>query len=80
MELIGAVSGREVLCNRPSNGIEAIEQFGEQHVHSGALIVYTSQDSVLQIAAHLEQMRPTSCTPCACRFESSCRRSTPWGA
>ncbi len=56
VELIGAVSGRDVLCNRPSNGIEAIEQFGERQVQSGALIVYTSQDSVLQIAAHVERV------------------------
>jgi phosphopentomutase len=58
VELIRAVSGRAVLCNRPSNGVEAIEQFGEQQVQSGALIVYTSQDSVLQIAAHVERVPP----------------------
>src|SRR3981081_1099573 len=46
---ITRVSGREVVCNRPSNGIEAIEEFGEEHLRSGALIVYTSQDSVLQV-------------------------------
>ena len=56
--LIGESSGREVLCNRPSNGIEAIEQFGEEHLETGGLIVYTSQDSVLQIAAHVERMAP----------------------
>jgi phosphopentomutase len=54
VELIAATSGRGVLCNLPSNGIEAIEQFGTEHVSSGDLIVYTSQDSVLQIAAHVE--------------------------
>jgi len=54
IELISAVSGRGVLCNRPSNGIEAIEQFGAAQVESGSLIVYTSQDSVLQIAAHTD--------------------------
>lgn len=54
--LIREVSGREVLCNRPCNGIEAIEQFGTDHVRTGALIVYTSQDSVLQIAAHVDQV------------------------
>ena len=50
--LITAVSGRGILCNRPFNGIEAIERFGPAHVKSGSLIVYTSEDSVLQIAAH----------------------------
>jgi phosphopentomutase len=49
-----AAGGREALCNRPSNGIEAIEQFGAEHVQTGRPIVYTSQDSVLQIAAHVE--------------------------
>jgi phosphopentomutase len=50
--LVERVSGRGVVCNRPYNGIEAIVDFGERHVASGELIVYTSQDSVLQIAAH----------------------------
>jgi phosphopentomutase len=56
--LIRAASGREVLCNRPCNGIEAIERFGAEHLAGGGLIVYTSQDSVLQIAAHVELMEP----------------------
>ena len=34
VELIGRLSGRDVLCNRPSNGIEAIEHFGEQHLET----------------------------------------------
>ena len=45
---------REVICNRPDNGLAAIEQFGEEHVRSGALILYTSQDSVAQLAAHVD--------------------------
>ena len=52
IEIVSAAGGRDVICNRPYNGIGAIEDFGEQHVETGALIVYTSQDSVLQIAAH----------------------------
>lgn len=52
LALIGRVSGREVICNRPYNGLDAIEDYGPQHLQSGALILYTSQDSVLQIAAH----------------------------
>jgi phosphopentomutase len=54
IELVRAASGRGVLCNQPSNGLEAVERFGEQHLQSGDLIVYTSQDSVLQIAAHVD--------------------------
>jgi phosphopentomutase len=49
---IERVAGRRVLCNAPSDGLGAIERFGAEHCESGALIVYTSQDSVLQIAAH----------------------------
>jgi phosphopentomutase len=52
--LVQEVSGRGVLCNRPSNGLEAIERFGSEQMSGGELIVYTSQDSVLQIAAHVD--------------------------
>jgi phosphopentomutase len=58
VKLVSAASGRGVLCNRPSNGLEAIEHFGAAHVASGDLIVYTSQDSVLQIAAHVDVVAP----------------------
>ncbi len=56
--IVSAVSGRGVICNRPCNGIEAIEQCGAEHLESGGLIVYTSQDSVLQIAAHVDVVEP----------------------
>jgi phosphopentomutase len=56
IELVEAASGRGVLCNRPCNGIEAIEDFGVEHLLTGRPIVYTSQDSVLQIAAHVDVM------------------------
>jgi phosphopentomutase len=45
-------TGRGVLCNRPYSGIDVITDFGEEHLRTGDLIVYTSADSVLQIAAH----------------------------
>jgi len=48
--------GHRVICNRPYNGIAAIEEFGSEHLRTGALILYTSQDSVLQLAAHVEQV------------------------
>jgi len=51
---LGEATGRGFLCNRPCNGIEAIEQFGAEHLRTGELILYTSQDSVLQIAAHVD--------------------------
>jgi phosphopentomutase len=58
IELVRSASGRDALCNRPYNGIEAIEHFADEHVRGGELIVYTSQDSVLQIAAHVEVIAP----------------------
>jgi phosphopentomutase len=51
-----AAMGREIVCNRPYNGIAAIDDFGAEHLRTGALILYTSQDSVLQLAAHIERM------------------------
>lgn len=46
--------GRGVLCNKPYSGTEVIKDYGEEHMKSGDLIVYTSADSVFQIAAHEE--------------------------
>ena len=46
------VTGRRFCCNRPYSGTEVIKDFGEDHLRSGELILYTSADSVLQIAAH----------------------------
>ena len=45
-------TGRGVLCNKPYSGTDVIRDYGEQHVKTGDLIVYTSADSVFQIAAH----------------------------
>ncbi len=44
--------GRGVLCNRPYSGTEVIKDYGAKHMKSGDLIVYTSADSVFQVAAH----------------------------
>src|SRR5436190_321574 len=51
-------TGRGVLCNRPYSGTEVIDDFGEEHMRTGDLIVYTSADSVLQIAAHVDVVPP----------------------
>lgn len=45
-------TGRKVICNKPYSGTEVIKDYGKEHVDTGALIVYTSADSVFQIAAH----------------------------
>ncbi|MBX5470636.1 MAG: phosphopentomutase, partial [Thermoleophilaceae bacterium] len=47
-------TGRRVLCNAPREGLRAIEEFGEEQLRTGGLIVYTSQDSVFQVAAHVD--------------------------
>ena len=46
------MTGRGILCNRPYSGTEVIKDYGDEHVRTGKLIVYTSADSVFQIAAH----------------------------
>ncbi|MBR2370822.1 MAG: phosphopentomutase [Clostridia bacterium] len=45
-------TGRGVLCNLPYSGTDVIRDYGEEHIKTGKLIVYTSADSVFQIAAH----------------------------
>lgn len=45
-------TGRGVLCNKPYSGTEVIRDYGEEHMRTGSLIVYTSADSVFQVAAH----------------------------
>jgi len=45
---------RKIICNKPYSGTEVIKDYGDEHIKTGALIVYTSADSVLQIAAHEE--------------------------
>jgi len=46
------LTGRKVLCNKPYSGTQVIAEYGKEHMESGALIVYTSADSVFQVAAH----------------------------
>ncbi len=51
-------TGRKVLCNLPYSGTKVINDYGDEHVKTGALIVYTSADSVFQIAAHEDIVPP----------------------
>lgn len=46
------ITGRGILCNKPYSGTDVIRDFGEEHIKTGKLIVYTSADSVFQVAAH----------------------------
>ncbi len=54
IDAFAAATGRGVLCNKPYSGTDAIRDYGEEHLTTGDLIVYTSADSVFQIAAHEE--------------------------
>ena len=51
-------TGRGVLCNLPYSGTAVIQEYGDEHLKTGDLIVYTSADSVFQIAAHEELVPP----------------------
>jgi phosphopentomutase len=70
-----AAMGREVICNRPYNGIAAIDDYGAEHLRTGALILYTSQDSVLQLAAHVERVMPAEELYRACAAARAAMRS-----
>ncbi|TWT28275.1 phosphopentomutase [Planomicrobium sp. CPCC 101110] len=47
-------TGRKVIGNKPASGTEILDELGQEHMETGAIIVYTSADPVLQIAAHEE--------------------------
>ena len=53
-----AATGRGVLANAPWSGTAVLDEFGEEHMKTGDLIVYTSADSVFQIAAHEDIVPP----------------------
>ena len=68
-ELIDAFAketGRKVLANKPASGTEIIKELGDEHLRTGAWIVYTSADSVFQIAAHEDKV-PLSELYAACK-------------
>ncbi|MBR2296659.1 MAG: phosphopentomutase [Clostridia bacterium] len=52
IEKFEALTGRKVICNKPYSGTKVILDYGREHIETGALIVYTSADSVFQIASH----------------------------
>ena len=52
LDAFSKATGRGVLCNKPYSGTDVIRDFGDEHLKTGNLIVYTSADSVFQIAAH----------------------------
>ncbi len=52
LDRFSEMTGRGVLCNKPYSGTDVIRDYGKEHMETGKLIVYTSADSVFQIAAH----------------------------
>ena len=54
IEKFEQLTGRKVICNKPYSGTQLLLDYGREHVETGALMVYTSADSVFQVAAHEE--------------------------
>ncbi len=52
LDRLSEATGRGIVCNQTYSGTEVIKDYGDHHVKTGDLIVYTSADSVMQIAAH----------------------------
>lgn len=66
LDTFTAATGRGVLCNLPYSGTDVIRDYGKEHMQTGKFIVYTSADSVFQIAAH-EDVVPLEELYAACR-------------
>lgn len=77
IERIETKTGRKVIGNKPASGTEIIDELGEEHVETGALIIYTSADSVLQIAAH-EEVVPLKELYEICEFCREITRDDPY--
>lgn len=71
-------TGHGVLCNRPYSGTDVIRDYGKQHMESADLIVYTSADSVFQIAAH-EQVVPVEELYRCCQIARELLQGEAWG-
>lgn len=70
-------TGRKVIGNKPASGTEIIAELGEEQMKTGALIVYTSADSVLQIAAH-EEIIPLQELYAICDYCREITREDPY--
>ena len=56
LDKLSEATGRNIVCNKTYSGTEVIKDYGQHHVDTGDLIVYTSADSVMQIAAHEDKV------------------------
>lgn len=70
-------SGRKVVCNKPYSGTAVIDDYGEHQMKTGDLIVYTSADPVLQIAAH-EEIIPLEELYRVCQFVRDITKDDPY--
>ncbi|WP_017184976.1 phosphopentomutase [Alkalibacillus haloalkaliphilus] len=70
-------TGRKVIGNKPASGTEILKELGPEHMETGALIVYTSADSVLQIAAH-EDIVPVEELHGICEFAREITKDEPY--
>ncbi|WP_027964521.1 phosphopentomutase [Halalkalibacillus halophilus] len=70
-------TGRNIVGNKPASGTEIIKELGEHHINTGDLIVYTSADSVLQIAAH-EDVVPVKELHEICEFVREITKDEPY--
>ncbi|EOH99428.1 phosphopentomutase [Enterococcus haemoperoxidus ATCC BAA-382] len=77
LEKLKAFSGREIIGNKAASGTEILDELGEEQLKSGALIVYTSADSVLQIAAN-EEIIPLEELYRICEYAREITRDEPY--
>ena len=77
IDKIEAFSGRKVIGNKPASGTEILVELGEEQLKTGALIVYTSADSVLQIAAN-EEIIPLDELYRICQYCRDITRDAPY--
>ncbi len=80
LDKLRAFSGRDIVCNKPYSGTEVLKDYGEHQLATGDLIVYTSGDSVLQIAAHEDVIPRSSTASASTRAPSSTAPRSPWAA
>lgn len=77
INLLEEKTGRKIIGNKSANGVSIINELGEEHMKSGAIIVYTSADSVLQIAAH-EDIVPLDELYNICKIARDITSKDPW--
>lgn len=77
LDKIEAFSGRKVVCNLPYSGTKVIDDYGKHQMETGDLIVYTSADPVLQIAAH-EEVIPLEELYRICEYVREITRDEPY--